>query len=207
MGIVVSTGGSKTPVPLPVQREKRRQARFLLGGGLVLVVLCFALLLRILAFEGVMITSGSMQPTLFKGDYTLVDHRIAIRSTWARGDVIVFEAPETWNGPGVTLVKRVIGLPGEEVGVSAGRVFVNNRFLTENYLSEAPAPEDERRIKLEAGQYYVMGDNRNNSDDSRNNGPIEEKNIKGRALCLLWPISRFTRLETPEYGAVVPAAR
>ncbi|HEX8466118.1 MAG TPA: signal peptidase I [Abditibacterium sp.] len=205
MGIVVSTGSKVPFVPPEVQREKRRQTRFLMGGGLVLVALGFVALLRLLAFEGVLITSGSMQPTLYKGDYTLVDHRAAIRGSWSRGDIVVFKPPAGWSGSDETLVKRVIGLPGETVTVAGPQVWIGNSLLRESYLDEGADPDPVKTFKLAPNQFFVMGDNRNNSDDSRNNGPISESDIKGRALYLLWPRSRMTRLETPDYGAAPTA--
>jgi signal peptidase I len=199
MAIVVSTGDKKPPLSKADQRKNRRQARVLIEGGIVIVVLCFGLLLRVLAFEGVLVTSGSMEPTLYKGDYTLVDHRVKIRGTWDRGDVIIFESPTSWEGPEATLVKRVIGLPGEKISMLGGRVLINDRAPAEPYLKEIPDPEDMQPVQLGPGQYFVMGDNRNNSDDSRENGPVDEKFIRGRVLYRLWPRSRFAKIEKPNY--------
>jgi signal peptidase I len=205
MGIVVTTGPQKPPLSGVEQRKRRRQARVLIEGGIIIVVLCFGLLLRVLAFEGVLVTSGSMEPVLTRGDYTLVDHRVAIRGSWERGDVIIFESPEEWQGPEATLVKRVIGMPGEKVSILSGRVLINDQPIAEPYLKELPEPEDMQPVVLSRSQYFVMGDNRNNSDDSRNNGPVEEKYIRGRVLSRLWPRARFGGLTKPEYnGAARP---
>lgn len=205
MAIVVSTGAKKPPLSSADQRKRRRQARVLIEGGIIIVVLCFGLLLRVLAFEGVLITSGSMEPVLQKGDYTLVDHRVAIRGSWDRGDIIIFESPESWEGPEATLVKRVIGLPGDTLSMQVGRVYINDRPLLEPYLKSLPNPEQMESIKLGPGEYFVMGDNRNNSDDSRDNGPVPEKYIRGRVLSRLWPRLRFGGITKPSYDGPVPS--
>jgi signal peptidase I len=200
MAIVVSTGPKKAP-PSPIEHKKdRRQARVLVEGGIIIIALSFGLLFRMVAFEGVLVTSGSMQPELTKGDYTLVDHRAAIRGTWERGQVVVFQKPPTWDGEDATLVKRVIGLPGETIGLSEGRVIINGNPISEPYLKEQPDPQDVPPFKLGADQYYMMGDNRNNSDDSRENGPVEGQYIQGRVLYHLWPLSRFGAVKSAEYG-------
>ncbi len=200
MAIVVSTGASKAPDNSPEQIEKRRLARVLLKGGIAIVILLFGLLLRVLAYESVLITSGSMEPLLRRGDYTLVDHRVVLRSAWQRGDVVAFQQPETWAGKDETLVKRVIGLPGDTVAILTGRVLINGAPLREPYLAERPETEDKQPLKLGADEYYVMGDNRNNSSDSRENGPILESDIRGRLTMKLWPPGRFGSWAAPNYG-------
>lgn len=199
MAIVVSTG-TKVPTNSPEQIEKRRLTRVLIKGAVVIVILLFGLLLRVLAYESVLVTSGSMNPLLRRGDYTLVDHRIALRSAWQRGDVVVFKKPENWDGADETLVKRVVGLPGETVAILTGRVLVNGKVLREAYLGEMPEPQDVPPVILRAKEYFVMGDNRNNSSDSRENGPIEETDIQGRMTMKLWPPGRFGRWPLPDYA-------
>ncbi len=199
MAIVVSTGTPKVPHNSPEQIEKRRLTRVLVKGALAIVVLLFGLMLRVLAYESVLVTSGSMEPLVRRGDYTLVDHRIALRNAWRRGDVVVFEKPQGWSGPDETLVKRVVGLPGESVALLTGRVLIDGAPLRENYLAELPDPQDIPPIKLGAGEYFVMGDNRNNSSDSRENGPVPEADIRGRMTRKLWPLSRFGSWAMPNY--------
>ncbi|MBW3636035.1 MAG: signal peptidase I, partial [Armatimonadetes bacterium] len=94
-------------------------------------------------------------------------------------------------GPGTSLVKRIIGLPGEEIVLFRGRVYINKKLLSETYLANSPDAQDTAPMVLAPDHYYVMGDNRNFSDDSRANGPISEKDIRGRIKMILWPMPRI----------------
>ncbi len=200
MAIVVSTGASKVPDNSPEQIERRRLAKVLTKSAVAIVILLFGLLLRVLAYESVLVTSGSMEPLVRRGDYTLVDHRVALRSAWQRGDVVVFKKPDSWDGADETLVKRVIGLPGERIWLVYGRVLVDGKALPEPYLKELPDSQNSPPFQLGPNQYFVMGDNRNNSSDSRENGPISETDIRGRMTRRLWPFSRMGSWPAPDYG-------
>ena len=213
MPIQLQLGSTPEPVDPAHEREKKRRARFWTGAALIVSLLAFVMVLRLYAYEATLITSGSMEPTLYRGDYALFDHRVALREHWNRGDIVIFEAPRSWSRggeegdedegsfQGQTLVKRVIGLPGETVGILNGVVYINGQVLTrQDYLKEGPQPEVTIPLTLGPGQYYVMGDNRNNSDDSRNNGPISESDIRGRVLFTLWPPSRMGKMPALDYG-------
>jgi signal peptidase I len=180
-------------------RYKNREIKVLLEGGILIVALFFGLLLRLYAYEGVLVTSGSMSPTISKGDYMLVDHRIALRGQWKRGDVVLFKSPKHWNSAGQNLVKRIVGLPNENIRVYGGKVFVNGLPLTEDYLPRNIDAEIIHPIQLGPKEYLVLGDNRNFSDDSRDNGPIAESDIRGRAISKLWPLSQMGALIAPTY--------
>lgn len=209
--IQIQVGQTPLPIDPAVAKEKRRRARFWSTSSCIVSVLAFVMVLRLYAFEGTVVTSGSMEPTLYKGDYALFDHRAALRHRWNRGDVVIFEAPPSWLGgaaegtgegsfEGQTLVKRIIGMPGEKVAILGGNVIINDKLLpNQDYTNGKPDPEVTYPITLGPDQYYVMGDNRNNSDDSRNNGPISEADITGRVLFKIWPPSRTGGLPTTNY--------
>lgn len=179
--------GSPNPQPDPA---KSRLATSLLRMGIIILPLLFALLLKSLVFDTTLVISDSMLPTLQKGDYVLTDHRLSLRKQWKRGDIVVFTAPPSWDYPGETLVKRIVGMPGETVHYTNGRLHIGDNVLDEPYLREAPDVEFRGPVTLEPNQYWVLGDNRNESDDSSENGPINESDIQSRTVYRLLPWSR-----------------
>ena len=101
----------------------------------------------------------------------------------SRGDVVVFKAPGTRN---VDFIKRIIGLPGDIVHLEDGTVFINDQKLQESY--ETQKTQGSLSVSLSQNQYFVLGDNRGSSSDSRSFGPIDQKTIKGKAWLVYWPI-------------------
>ena len=173
---------------------------YAIEGAILMLALILGLLIRAGVYETVLIPSASMEPTLKIGDRMLVDHRNSLHGRWRRGDIITFHPPESWQDPDQDLlVKRIIGLPGETVDIYQGKVYINGKELQENYLQAPMDPDDPIQLSLVPGQYFVMGDNRNNSDDSRDHGPVPEQDIRGRAVRLLAPFSRMGALPPPNY--------
>lgn len=166
----------------------------ILALGLVLIIM-----LRVGVYEPAYIPSGSMENTFQIGDRVLIDHRASLHGKWKRGDIIIFEAEGDW-GKDDTLIKRVIGLPGERIELMGGQVYINGKMLAENYLKETPEAQDGLATLLAPGEYYVLGDNRNHSDDSRFNGPVKDEQIRGRAVSIFYPLGRAGRLTKPEYN-------
>lgn len=144
----------------------------------------------------------SMLPTLDPGDRIFVD-RVSWRlsSELARGDVVVFRA---WDEDKL-YVKRIVGLPGDTLAMQDGEVFVNGERLDEPYLVQH-ADESKPAIDLGPDEYFVMGDNRPSSADSRLHGPVEREAIIGRAWAIFWPVDDVAWLHrTPRlYAAPVP---
>lgn len=167
-------------------------------GAVLLAALVLILFLRWNVWEIAVVTSNSMQPTLTRGDRLLVDHRAALQNKWQRGDIVIFDAPPSWGAPDI-LVKRVIALPGETVQVYGGRVYVNGRILPETYLNGSMIRERFAPVMLAPHEYFVLGDNRNDSEDSRDHGPVESRFIRGRALRVVWPPGRTGKLKRPVY--------
>jgi signal peptidase I len=130
----------------------------------------------------------SMVPSLQDGEFVLVN-RLAYRfGQPQRGDIIVFHHPSDQNQE--DLVKRVIGLPGDEVKVEGGAVYVNGIKLKETYINAEPAYTDEKTVP--EGQLYVLGDNRNSSSDSHAWGFVPYKQIIGSAILIYWPLKELT---------------
>ena len=138
--------------------------------------------------SGAEVVSGSMLPTLPYPSYLVVDHLALETHVPYRGEVIIFHHPKdsVTEDP---LLKRIIGLPGDTVEIKSGHVYVNEKILDEPYLKVTMKPEDLGPFQVPAGEYFVMGDNRNNSYDSRywQNPYVPAKNILGRVDAIIWP--------------------
>ena len=157
------------------------------------------------------VDGSSMNPTLEDGQYLLVNRLVYLRVEldrlakivpfWKagegvsrhaihapkRGEVIVFEFPDSNpNNPRKDFVKRVVGLPGETMRMFDGKVFVNEEVLDEPYLSQKDH-SNASEITLGEGEYYVLGDNRAHSNDSRSWGAVPEANIRGKVWMVYWP--------------------
>jgi len=134
----------------------------------------------------------SMRPTLKPGEFILVN-KLAYRvGEISRGDIIVFHYP---LNPQEDYIKRVIGLPGDEVIVREGQVYVNRQLLTEDYIMAAPGYEDTWIVP--ENEVFVLGDNRNQSSDSHSWGFVPFENIVGRAVVVYWPLSEVKVLSQP----------
>jgi signal peptidase I len=167
---------------------------------LAVVAIAVALLIQAYLVKPYRIPSGSMENTLLIGDRVLVD-----RVTWdfaspKRGDIVVFHLPTV----GTVLIKRIIGLPGDVVSLKQGAVYINGRRLAEPYVrldKGQPEPTDpfsnglawslQTPYRVPAGDYFVMGDNRTDSGDSRDFGPVPRSAMVGRAFARYWPPRRI----------------
>lgn len=136
------------------------------------------------------IPSGSMEPTILPGDRVWTDKLLLRFTPVQRGDIVVFKPPFESNYP---YIKRVIGLPGETVAVKGGKVLVNDQPLDEPYIAEAPRYQY-GPITIPEGQYLVLGDNRNDSNDGHYWGLLERSRISARAVVRFWPLNRWASL-------------
>lgn len=132
----------------------------------------------------------SMEPTIVDGERVLVNRLVYDFHDPRRGDVVVFHPPFK----GEDLVKRVVGLAGDRVEVKDGALFVNGARQTEPYLNEQTIQGIFPETTVPVGDVFVMGDNRNNSLDSRVFGPVSTKAIVGRAFVIYWPLSKWSGL-------------
>ncbi|MGH9041635.1 MAG: signal peptidase I [Acidimicrobiia bacterium] len=197
--------------PVGEQEEKRRSLLHELP-LLLLVAFLIAFGVKSVVAQAFFIPSESMEATLKVGDRVLVSRLSYRMHDPRRGDVVVFTSPYE-NGKderslpvrvihGILesvglrqpstedFIKRVIGLPGETVEGRNGKIYVNGRELVEPYLNEETIPGFEPK-KVPQGKLWVMGDNRNQSQDSRVFGPIDKDKLIGRAILRIWPIPRI----------------
>lgn len=130
------------------------------------------------------IISSSMEPTLKIGDKIL-----AIKpETLKRKDIVVLYSP---SGEKEILTKRIIGLPGEKIEVKGGYVYINGEKLEENYIKEKPLYILEP-VQIPSDSYFLLGDNRNKSEDSSVWGPVKKDKIIGKVICRYYPFKNFT---------------
>jgi signal peptidase I len=128
------------------------------------------------------VEGSSMEPTLHNGELVVV-YRLAYRwETPTRGDIVVFRFP---LDPERRFIKRIIGLPGDSISVRDGQVWVNGEPLDEPYIASPPRYSGEWEVQ--AGEVFVLGDNRNNSSDSQNWGALPLHDVIGKAVLVYWP--------------------
>jgi signal peptidase I len=199
--------------PIVVPDEEPRQSEalaflkelpFLIVGALIVAVLVKSFLIQVF-----WIPSGSMEETLQVGDRVIVNKMAYRIGDPGRGDVVVFE-PETFEEesipskvsrnllesiglrtPESDLIKRVVALPGETIEIHDNAVFIDGNRLDEPYLAPTETMPDFGPFEVTEDSYFVMGDNRDSSNDSRRFGTIERGRIVGRAFSIVWPPGRW----------------
>ena len=185
-----------TTISRRARRERRNNASKKSGGGvlefLIILLVSFVLVfgfVRPFVVEAFWIPSASMVPTLKYGDRVLVNKFIYRFTEPQRGDIIVFKSVE---GDGQDLIKRVVGVPGDEIAVRGGKLFVNGEPQKEPYVNKKyPDRSFYAPTTVPKDHVFAMGDNRANSQDSRVFGPVPEKNIEGEAFLRFWPPDRI----------------
>jgi len=141
----------------------------------------------------------SMEPTLMPGEFLLVNKLAYRLGTPQRGDIIIFHYP---GDPSQDYIKRLIGLPGDDVRVQGGKVSVNGQTLTETYISAPPDYQGDWTVP--ANSLFVLGDNRNSSSDSHSWGYVPVNYVIGRAIFVYWPFNAVKSLNRPVIMSAAP---
>jgi signal peptidase I len=162
----------------------------------LILALLAAFLVRTFVFQTFYIPSGSMEPTLQIGDRIIVSKLSYDIHAPARGDIIVFHAPpreaSACADPSIKdLVKRIIGLPGETISSAGNEVLINGKPIAQPWFPATPLGPPITTQKIPAGQYFVMGDNRTDSCDSRMWGTLPRSDIIGHVVFRIWPLNRI----------------
>ncbi len=182
----------------PRPRLQRRGLLYELLETLVLIMAIYALV--DLASVRFYVDGPSMEPNFFTAQRVIVSRVNYLLGAPDRGEILVFESPDDpQNDP--PLIKRVIGLPGDTIEIRDQVVFVNGQQLNEPYIN-APgltSPNEYNNLTLGPDEYFMMGDNRNRSRDSRAFGPIKREHIIGEALIRYWPPSDWDLLYKYHY--------
>jgi len=158
---------------------------FSLGRDVALLAIFLAIIHTFIATV-FFVEGESMAPNL-TSDQVLLVHKLSyLASAPTRGDIVVLRFPG--DPEKRKFVKRIIGLPGDEVVIQDGEVYVNNERISEDYLPLELKTLPARRLKIANDEYYLMGDNRRNSSDSRTWGPARRRDLIGRTKFIIWPL-------------------
>ncbi|HHX50755.1 MAG TPA: signal peptidase I [Clostridia bacterium] len=154
----------------------------------VAIAVILALLIRLFLIQPFYIPSGSMEPTLQVGDRIIVNKLSTRFRDPERGQVLVFKYPLDISRD---YIKRVVGLPGETFEIRQGRVYIDGQLLEEDYLPGDLSHSDYGPVQIPEHSYFMLGDNRGNSQDSRVWGALPDNLIVGRAVVVFWPLNRL----------------
>ncbi|GAB4569692.1 MAG: signal peptidase I [Anaerolineae bacterium] len=184
-----------------VPRPRVRYARWAREIIETLIVFAVVYVLVNLLTARFVVDGTSMAPSFHTGQYVIVNRVAYLLDEPQRGDIVVLHSPED---PQLDLIKRVIGLPGETVAVRDGQVFINGIPLNEPYLNAPPRYQGE--WTLGSDQYFVLGDNRNNSRDSHSFGPVPRTALVGKAAAVYWPLQDARLIAHYDYTATASTA-
>ncbi len=157
-------------------------------------------LIRHFLFKPFYVRGASMEPNFFNKEYLIIDELSYRLRDIKRGEVIVFKYPDNTKE---YFLKRIVGLPGERIKISNGKVIIYNQqypegmTLQESYIDDSVNTSGDETLTLKDDQYFVLGDNRPNSFDSRRFGAVDDSYIVGRAIFRGWPISRVEIIHSP----------
>lgn len=149
------------------------------------------------------IKGASMMPNFPDGEYLLTDKVTYRFQEPERGDVIVFQPPNSRSGE--EFIKRIVGIPGDTIAIRENKVYIDNEELEESYIPEdvltigGAFVSGGKGIIVPTESYFVLGDNREHSSDSRSWGFVEKEKITGRAWLVYWPPSEAGVIRSPEY--------
>lgn len=188
--VLTADADATAPQRKPNRSRKRRVA---IEWTLIIVVAVLAsLLVRTFVFQTFYIPSGSMNPTLWKGDRIIVNKLSVEFGTINIGDMVVFKAPpdvaKDCHDPVTDLVKRVIGLPGDHLYSRGNTIYVNGKPLDQKWTVDPTLGDPIRPTTVPAGRYFMMGDNHPDSCDSRTWGTVPRSDLIGKVFVRIWPL-------------------
>lgn len=168
------------------------------GGAMAVLTCMLVVFVRPMVIETDVVTSDSMIPTLLVGDHVFSDKQVYRRREPRHGEIVSFTFPSQQAGaPEDILVKRVIGLPGDKLEVRDGALYRNDHRISEPYIRE-PMQYVLTEMSVPEGKLFVLGDNRNESDDSHIWGFLDRDRLTGRVTIRFWPLATNKRIEAHE---------
>jgi len=187
-------GKTEDTAPTVLQQQQQQRPGLLAGFGFLVRDLFLAVILAgviiLFVYRPVKVEGTSMMPALVDQERIFINQFVyRFTGNVERGDMVVFWYP---NDPTKSYIKRVIGLPGDRVRIDEGDVIVNGRKLSENYVPEEFKDRGSySETRVPDGHYYVMGDHRSSSNDSRAWGTVARRFIYGKAVFVYWPLDKI----------------
>jgi len=187
------SGSNQAPI-LPPRSGERARLRPALAVWLrdLIVSLAISAFIIVFIYQPVKVEGTSMMPSLEDQERIFVNKFVYRMEPIQRGDIVVFHYP---RDPSKSFIKRVIGLAGDHIRIDTGQVFVNGVSLAEDYVP--PDYADQRsypELVVPPNAYFLLGDHRTMSNDSRDFGPVQQKFIYGKAVFGYWPVDKMGRL-------------
>lgn len=161
----------------------------------VLISLAIIVPVRLFLVQPFYVEGASMEPNFFDKEYLIINEISYRFEEPQRGEVVIFKSPSDRR---VYFIKRIIGLPGEKVEIQSGQVYINGQKLEEDYIANFSA-DDLAALALGPDEFFVLGDNRNNSHDSRRFGAVPRKDVVGKVWFRGWPLDRLNTFNLPNY--------
>jgi len=162
-------------------------------------VVILALAIRLFVVQPFIVEGQSMLPTFENNDYLITEKVSYTLRAPQRGEIIIFHPPDNAS---VNYIKRIVGLPGDQIEVKDGNVYINSQKISESYLTsdkQTQATTQNLNVKLKENEYFVLGDNRNHSRDSREIGPIPKQNIVSKIWVRLLPVDDINAFAAVNY--------
>jgi signal peptidase I len=192
MAIVTPSEAVAAPDPVPVAPPVRLSSGFGVWLRDLVISLAISAFIIIFLYQPVKVEGTSMMPSLVDQERIFVNKFVYRLEPIERGDIVVFRYP---YDPSKSYIKRVIGMAGDRIRINSGQVYVNGEALDESYVP--PEYTDSRsspEAVVPANSYFVLGDHRSMSDDSRNFGPVNQSFIYGKAVFGYWPMDKLGRV-------------
>jgi len=200
----VSIKNNQQPEEIISANQIKNQFKDFIWETLKVIIISLVIILPIRYFliQPFYVKGASMEPNFYEHEYLIIDEISYRLDNPQRGEVIVFKYPKD---PSQYFIKRIIGLPGETVKLDNGKIIIINEdnpngfFLNEDMYLPQTHTQGNQQIELTADEYFILGDNRSSSLDSRVFGPIKRSDIVGRTWVRGWPFNRITIFEKPVY--------
>lgn len=188
-----------SPQPAAASPKLSILQKFFYGGGCayeltrwLIVFLVLGTLIHLFVGTIAIVEGSSMEPNFYSGQYVITDRWHYLFGQPQRGDAVVLRFPG--DPEHVKYIKRIIGLPGDKIEIAQGNVFINGQKLEETYLPPGTKTYPELKRQLGETDYFLMGDNRNNSSDSRIWGFCPKRDLIGKAWYIIWPIKYWRKI-------------